>query len=236
MKRIKSLLILFILLGYSDKISAQHMAAEHYLDSVKVALSKKWPKNHLVNLVFHGHSVVAGYYKTPEVHTLESYPFLSLKFVKENYPTAVVNTIVTAIGGENAEQGAKRFNAEVITHRPDVLFIDYGLNDRSIGLERAKLAWTHMITEAKNYGCKVILLTPTPDLNENILNEETPLAKHAQQIRELAEMHQIGLIDSYAIFKTIAKTESLEKYMAQKNHINERGHEIVAKEILNYFK
>lgn len=235
MKQIKALIIFAILLGYSAKASAQRPETNNYLDSVNIELTKKWPKNHLVNLVFHGHSVVAGYFKTPEVRTFESYPFLTLKSLKETYPTAVVNSIVTAIGGENAEQGAKRFQSEVLSHRPDVLFIDYGLNDRSIGLERAKTAWTQMITEAKTYGCKIILLTPTPDLNENILNDETPLAKHAIQIRELAATYQVGLIDSYAIFKTMAKTESLDNYMAQKNHINERGHDIVAKEILMYF-
>lgn len=235
MKQITSLLILIFLLGNLDPVSAQRAETDHYLDSVKVELSKKWPKNRLVNLVFHGHSVVAGYFKTPEVRTFESYPFLTLKYIKETYPTAVVNTIVTAIGGENAEQGAKRFAKEVLLHRPDVLFIDYGLNDRSIGLEKAKAAWSQMITEAKTYGCKIILLTPTPDLNENILDNETILSNHASQIRELAAMHQVGLIDSYAIFQVIAKTESLDGYMAQKNHINERGHEIVAKEILTYF-
>ena len=54
-----------------------------YLSSIKEQLNKVWPKNHTINLVFHGHSVVAGYQDKHEVHTFESYPFLLLKELKE---------------------------------------------------------------------------------------------------------------------------------------------------------
>jgi acyl-CoA thioesterase I len=236
MRTIKTIVLIGFFLCFSQKISAQQIADEHYLDSIKVDFQKKWPKNRTVNLVFHGHSVVVGYFKSPEIRTLEAYPFLTLKNIKSIYPIAVINTITTAIGGENSEQGAKRFKNEVLNHRPDILFIDYALNDRPIGLERAKLAWIQMIKEAKEYGTKLILFTPTPDTRENILDNEAVLAKHAEQIRELAKIYQVGLIDSYAIFKKIAQNESLDKYMAQNNHINEKGHELVANEILKYFK
>ncbi len=49
-----------------------------------------------------------------------------------------VNDIKTTIGGENAEQRAKRFTKDVLSKQPDIIFIDYALNDRKIGLERAK--------------------------------------------------------------------------------------------------
>src|SRR5680860_297607 len=119
-----------------------------YLDSIKHELQKKWPHNRTINLVFHGHSVPTGYRKTPVVNRFDSYPFLTLKKIKEEYPFAVVNVITTSIGGEQAEQGAKRMKEEVLPQRPDVLFIDYALNDRSIGLERAKSAWEKMIKQA----------------------------------------------------------------------------------------
>lgn len=126
---------------------AHHACAQNkidvsnYLDNVKTELRKTWPENKTINLVFHGHSVPSGYFKTPEVNTLESYPYKTLKKVKQINAHAVVNSITTSIGGEHSEQGAKRFAEEVLVHRPDVLFIDYALNDRSIGLERAKIAW-----------------------------------------------------------------------------------------------
>lgn len=206
-----------------------------YLDTLKTELQKKWPDNRTINLVFHGHSVPSGYFDTPNVRTLASYPHQTLKKVKEIYPHAVVNIIVTAIGGEQSEQGAARFKDEVLTHRPDVLFIDYALNDRSIGLERAKTAWEKMIQQAKGYGTKIILMTPTPDLKEDILSLDAELEKHSEQIRQLAEKYEVGLVDSYALFKEIAKTEDLKTYMAQNNHINEKGHQVVANAIMKFF-
>jgi lysophospholipase L1-like esterase len=172
--------------------------------------------------------VPSGYFKTPDVRTLQSYPHQVLEAVKEAYPYAVVNAIVTAIGGENSEQGAARFRRDVLTHRPDVLFIDYALNDRGTGLERARKAWEKMIEEALNDSVKVILLTPTPDTSVNILNENSPLAQHSRQICELAEKYHIGFVDSYAAFreKKINGGDIVE-YMSQINHPNEKGHKIV---------
>ncbi|NJN33556.1 MAG: hypothetical protein HC817_04180 [Saprospiraceae bacterium] len=68
------------------------------------------------------------------------------------------------------------------------------------------------------------------------MDNNTNLAQHAEQIRALAQTYQVGLVDSYALFKNIAQTEPLNPYMAQNNHINEKGHDLVAKAILKYFK
>jgi lysophospholipase L1-like esterase len=228
---------LALLVCVSQGCAAQSsIASSDYLYSLKTQLQQTWPENKTVNLVFHGHSVPAGYFVTPDVNTFAAYPHLSLKIIKENYPTAVVNSIVTAIGGEQSEQGAERFKEEVLSHRPDVLFIDYALNDRSIGLKRSKIAWEKMITAALAYGTKIILLTPTPDVKEDILSDKSSLEAHSQQIRELAKTYKVGLVDSYALFKEIAKTEDLKSYMAQSNHVNEKGHEVVAKAIDSFFR
>ncbi|MGB3152066.1 MAG: SGNH/GDSL hydrolase family protein [Maribacter sp.] len=208
----------------------------YYLDSLKQELKAKWPNNRTINLVFHGHSVPTGYTTKGVLDRLNSYPYRTLKKVNDYYPYSVVNTITTSIGGEQAEQGAKRFKDEVLIYKPDVLFIDYALNDRDIGLERAKIAWEQMIEEAMTYGTKIILLTPTPDLKEDITADETPLAKHSEQVRALAKKYNVGLVDSYAIFRKLNATEQLIGYMSQNNHINQKGHQFVADAIFEYFK
>ena len=233
----KTYYILFLLIVFVPQRSSAQIMDDSgtYLNPIKTELQKKWPANRTVNLVFHGHSVPSGYFRTPHVSTLDSYPYLTLKNVKDLYPHAVVNSITTSIGGEQSEQGVKRFKDDVLSHKPDVLFIDYALNDRRIGLTRAKKAWEKMIQEAIAYGTKVILLTPTPDLNEDIQSPNSELAKYSGQIRELAKKYKIGLVDSYMLFQKIAKTEDLNTYMAQSNHINKKGHQVVAKAILDLF-
>ncbi|TRX71152.1 SGNH/GDSL hydrolase family protein [Carboxylicivirga sp. M1479] len=227
-------------------INALAQADESYLRNIRDEFKIKWPNNRTINLVFHGHSVPTGYYTAGNVYKLGAYPHYTLEQIKGKYPYAVVNSITTSIGGEQAERGETRFANEVLTMRPDVLFIDYALNDRGIGLDRAKTAWQKMIDAAlahtftdrdgNVHGVKVFLLTPTPDTNEDILSDETPLAQHAAQIRQLAIDNNVGLIDSYAIFKELVENgESLSPYMAQNNHVNATGHHLVANKIAELF-
>ena len=148
----------------------------------------------------------------------------------------MINVIVTAIGGENSEQGAKRFQHDVLTLRPDVVTIDYALNDRPIGLARSEKAWRQMIDMALAQHVKVILLTPTPDMKAHLDDPNDPLNQHAEQIRTLAAQYNIGLVDSLALFKSqIASGTPLATLMAQGNHPNQKGHEIVAQELLKWF-
>lgn len=218
------------------KNGTQKASVKTYLSSIKAEMKKQWPDNRTINLVFHGHSVPAGYFQTPEVQTLNAYPHLVFHLIKGQYPFAVINVITTSIGGEHAEEGAERFQKEVLNHRPDVLFIDYALNDRGIGLQRSQKAWRKMIEQALSQHIKVILFTPTPDINENILDKNAPLSKHSRMIRMLAEEYQIGLVDSYHLFEGLAKQgKDIKTYMSQSNHPNENGHKLVANEILKYF-
>lgn len=208
----------------------------NYLTDLKEDLQRKWPKNRTINLVFHGHSVPAGYWHNSEVHTLESYPYLVLAKVKEQYPHAVVNAITTAIGGENSLQGEKRMADEVLNYRPDVLFIDYALNDMWRPAAEVVGAWESMIRQALDRGCKVILITPSPDQREDILAPDNRLVQHAAQIRTLAAKYQIGLADPFVLFQQIRRESgSIEPYMSHVNHPNRQGHELMAGEISRWF-
>lgn len=210
--------------------------AAGYLSAVKEELQKQWPKNRTINLVFHGHSVPSGYFRTPDVRTLEAYPYQVLEGVKAQYPYAVVNVITTAIGGENSEQGEKRFEKDVLPFRPDVLFIDYALNDRSIGLQRSKAAMEKMIRKALEQNIKVILLTPSPDLQVNLLQADNVLEQHTRQLKQLAEQYKVGLADGYGLFReAAAQGKDLKTLMSQGNHPNKEGHTLIAKAILTYF-
>ncbi len=207
-----------------------------YLRTTKDEMQKAWPANRTVNIVCHGHSVPAGYAKTPIVDTFNAYPHLLHQEIKANYPMAVINVIVTAIGGENSVQGAKRFDASVLTIKPDVVTIDYGLNDRFVPLEATKRAWVEMITKCKSKGICVLLLTPSPDLSANIGDDRDPLAIQADQIREIAHEQGVGLVDTYRRFKEISAREgNLQPYMAQSNHPNRLGHQEICKLLVPWF-
>lgn len=230
----RSFILTIIHLLFLQTIIAQ---TNDYLKEIKEELKKEWPHNRTINLVFHGHSVPTGYFRTPEVRTFESYPFLLLKQLKTIYPNAAINVITTSIGGENSTQGAKRFKKDVLTHKPDVLFIDYALNDRKIGLEKSKHNIEKMIKAALKKKIKVILLTPSADQTVDLLQPGNQLELFADAIKELAAKYKVGVVDSYSQFKKLVEDKkNLKDYMAQSNHPNEKGHQLIADGIMVYFK
>jgi lysophospholipase L1-like esterase len=235
--RIYCFFILVSLLNISTiQFSFAQANPDTYLNNIKTELQKKWPDNRTINLVFHGHSVPTGYANTPYVHRLQAYPFLVLKKLDEKYPYSVVNVITTSIGGENSMQGEKRFKEDVLPHQPDVLFIDYALNDRSIGLEKARKADEKMIKMALKKHIKVILMTPSPDLRVDITKPGNILEQFTNMLIALAKKYHIGLVNSYAAFVQLAKSgKDLHNYMAQVNHPNKKGHKIIAREIMKWF-
>jgi acyl-CoA thioesterase-1 len=209
---------------------------ETYLSELTKVMRADWPGNRTVNIVCHGHSVPAGYFVTPRVQTFDSYPHLLHRALGERFPKAVINVIVTAIGGEQSESGAERFERDVLDKHPDVVTIDYSLNDRGIGLERAKVAWSQMIESALKAKIKVILLTPTPDQSAKIDDPIDPLNQHAEQVRGLAKHYGVALVDSLNEFKGAIKGgATLSSLMSQVNHPNRAGHELVAKALDLWF-
>lgn len=208
-----------------------------YLDPILDQMAKHWPENRMVNIVCHGHSVPAGFFATPFIDTFNAYPHLLHRLIKERFPYASVNVIVTAIGGENSVSGAARFEKDVLSHDPDIITIDYSLNDRGVGLEAARSAWESMIEAALARGKKVILCTPTWDNNYYEQNENwRAIAAHAEQVRELAAKYGVGLADSFRAWeKHVDDPSDLAQLLSHVNHPTREGHELVAKEIGRYF-
>jgi len=207
-----------------------------YLHQVSGELSVGWPSNRTISIVCHGHSVPAGYFRTPEVRQLDAYPHLLRAGLSQRFLHAVFNVTVTAIGGENSEKGAERFERDVLSLRPDVVTIDYCLNDRAIGLQRAEAAWRKMIEACLERQIPVVLLTPTADAKAKLDDPNDPLSQHALQVRKLAAEYHIGLVDSLAAFKSeVQSGRPLQELLSQSNHPNRQGHELVARELLKWF-
>jgi lysophospholipase L1-like esterase len=212
---------------------------DSYLGDIVQVLRTHWPENRCVNIVCHGHSVPAGYFMTPMVDSLNAYPHLLYQGLKHRFPFAVINVIVTAIGGEESERGAVRFEEQVLCHRPDAIALDYGLNDRRIGLDRARNAWVGMIKKALGRGIKLLLLTPTADKTQlpcTPRQDQRPLQEQARQIRQLADAYGLGLVDSLAAYEQYQRGGGeLSDLLSAGNHPNRQGHALVAELLLRWF-
>jgi len=207
-----------------------------YLSEFSRLAQVQWPQNRTLTVVCHGHSVPAGYFKTPDVRTFDSYPHLLHRALKERFPFAVINVIVTAIGGEASPAGAARFERDVLALRPDIVTIDYALNDRGPGLPPARAAWVSMIEQAQGNGIEVILLTPTPDTSARLTDASDALNQHAAQVRALAAEYRVALVDSLVAFTdAVTSGREMSTLMSQGNHPSRLGHELVAQRLIEWF-
>ena len=214
------------------------IADQHtYLADILDELKRQWPANRTVNIVCHGHSVPAGYFATPYVDTFHSYPHLLHQELKQRFPFAVINIIVTAIGGETSRTGSERFAGDVLRHQPDVVAIDYGLNDRSLSSLESQANWQKMIRLALDQKAKVILLTPSWDSSYFLQDRNWhSLADQASQIRDLAAIHSVGLCDSFQAFQDyISLGGDLGDLLSQINHPNSKGHALIAQQLSRWF-
>jgi len=209
----------------------------HYLDNILDELGKQWPNHRIINIVFHGHSVPAGFFATPYVNSLEAYPAVTHRIIKERFPFAIVNCIVTAKGGENSISGAARFQDDVLCHKPDLVTIDYGINDRGPGLEKAEPAWRQMIEAGLAKNVKVILLTPSWDRTYFARDEDwKKLEAHAEQIRHLASEYQVGLCDTFAVYrKNVSSDGDLVGLLSHVNHPSAKAHRLIAETLGEFF-
>jgi lysophospholipase L1-like esterase len=180
--------------------------------------------------------VPAGYHKTPVVKPFESYPLLALGRIKAKYPHAVVNAIVTAVGGENSVSGAARFEKDALAMKPDVIFIDYALNDRRVPAAEVEKSWRAMARAAKAKGVPVVFVTPTGAQDVRIGAVDEPLEIRAAIIRKVAQEEGVPVADVWAAWKAAlaggAKQDSL---LSQINHPNREGHDLAAREIAKLF-
>jgi len=149
-----------------------------------------------------------------------------------------VNVIVSAVGGENSIAGSARFGDDVLGHKPDVVTIDYGLNDRRASLAEVEAAWRGMIDACVPRGVAVILMTPTFDLSfrDPGCAEWRALKERAALIRRLAEECSVGLCDSFAAWERACETADVGEFLSWPNHPNLRGHALAAAELMKWFQ
>jgi lysophospholipase L1-like esterase len=169
-----------------------------------------------------------------------------------------VRVINAGIGGNHSEHARVRFEKDVLSHQPDIVIIQFGINDAAVDVwkdppasePRIPLAeyeqnlrrFINVLAERK---VNVILMTPnplrwTPKMRElygkpPYLPNDTngfniKLMDYAATTREIARTEDVPLIDVYQIFESFGKTasQSVDDLLLDGIHPNERGHRLIA--------
>lgn len=209
---------------------------DKYLYNLTEKLDKSFPDNRLLNIVVHGHRQTRGYTTGRTIDPFNAYPHQFHKLLKRRFPFAATNVIVTGIGGECAVDGHSRFKNDVLCHKPDLIAIDYALNDRYVDKKQTKQAWEGMVGIAKDNNIPVLLLTPTLDIpsayNADELNK---LRQLEEMIIEIGDKTSVGVVQVMQAWERYLKyTGNIEDLLVSVNHSSKLGHKITANELLSW--
>ena len=115
------------------------------------------------------------------------------------YPDVPVNIINAGISGDTATGGSKRLERDVLSYKPDLVVVCFGLNDTSFeqdGLEDYCSALKDIFSRVMKSGAELIFMTP------NLRTSKADSKRFEERFNEVAE--------------TVAKNENdgwLERYL-----------------------
>ena len=139
------------------------------------------------------------------------------------FPSANVTVVNAGISGSRAELGIERLENEVLSFRPDLTVVCYGLNDanrRAEGLERYKTSLRKIFVELKKAGTEVIFMTPNMctdrvdfSINDKVIEAAAArvvetvkggwLERYVEEARRICAEENIPVCDCYAIWKRL---------------------------------
>ncbi len=173
-----------------------------------------------------------------------------------------VKIINAGVGGHNTVHAKARFGKDVRAHDPDVVVIQFGINDAAVDVwkdppateSRVALAdyeanLRHFVDTLKQDGAAVILMTPNPLRWNPKMREmygKAPydpadedgfnlfLKSYAEKVRELSKEKMLPLVDVYRLFEEHGAKEgqSVDELLLDGVHPNEAGQGMVADGLL----
>lgn len=183
---------------------------------------------------------------------------LSQELPKRGLPVHIINA---GIGGNNTNHARARFDKDVLNHNPDIVVIQFGINDAAVdvwkkipateprvSLKEFESNLRHFIRVLKKQDVDAVLMTPNPlrwtlKMREMygkppyLVDEEdgfnTKLKAYAEAVRKIAQSEKVPLVDVYQTYETFGKQEgkSVSDLLSDGIHPNERGHALVTDQL-----
>ncbi len=190
----------------------------------------KLTQDKALNVVYFGGSLTAGYgcgvTGDPNGVTADgvkedthSWRGLSGKWLQQNFPNATINLVNCAIGESGTYLGTYRVQNDVIAAQPDLLFIEYAINDcynAAFGTDKAaaKRQLETIVREVKSAlpTCDIVI-TLTTDINYMSTTYSGGFFDQAAGHYELAEAYGLPVMNiGLGLAKNIAAIENNEKW------------------------
>ncbi len=184
-----------------------------------------------VTIVAFGDSITAGYC------VRRGFPSIWKALLAEKYPDARVEMINSGISGDTSLDGRARLDWAVLSYEPDLVTINFGINDCALGLdlEEFEMNFVEMVRRIRSGPNSEILLLSSQPL-------ETPpydrlVQDYYQAIERVAREMDVGYVDVYGAWMrhVQAGTPLGSLILPGLDHPNEAGYKIIAEELMRLF-
>ncbi|OJV11776.1 MAG: hypothetical protein BGO12_08295 [Verrucomicrobia bacterium 61-8] len=117
---------------------------------------------------------------------------LSLKWLRERYPSAKIEEINAAIGGTGSDLGVYRLEKDVLRFKPDLLFVEFAVNDGGTPSEKIRKAMEGIVrkTWAADPRCDICFVYTLVTASFPAL-QEGRLTRAASIMEDVADHYQI---------------------------------------------
>ncbi|MDM7934371.1 MAG: SGNH/GDSL hydrolase family protein [Methanothrix sp.] len=184
-----------------------------------------------VTIVAFGDSITAGY------AVRRGFPGLWREMLQQKYPEARIEMINSGVSGDTTEDGLARLGWSVLSYEPDLVTINFGINDcvMGIGTDEFELNLVQMVRRIRSGpGSEILLLSSqpleTPPYDRSVL-------EYYSSIERVAWEMDAGFVDVYgAWMKRVQQGTPLASLILPGlDHPNEAGYRIIAEELMRLF-
>jgi lysophospholipase L1-like esterase len=182
-------------------------------------------------IVCFGDSITAGY------AVRRGFPSFLLESLRQRFPDSKIEMINSGISGDTSQDGLSRLDWAVLSYEPDLVTINFGINDCVLGLslEEYEMNLVEMVRRIRAGPDSEILLLSSQPLESPPYDQR--VLDYYQTVERVAKEMNVGFVDVYgAWMKRVQAGMPLDSLILRGlDHPNEAGYRIIAEELMSLF-
>lgn len=182
-------------------------------------------------IVCFGDSITAGY------AVRRGFPSFLLESLRQRFPDSKIEMINSGISGDTSQDGLGRLDWAVLSYEPDLVTINFGINDCVLGLslEEFEMNLVEMVRRIRAGPDSEILLLSSQPLESPPYDQR--VLDYYQTVERVAKEMNVGFVDVYgAWMKRVRAGMPLDSLILPGlDHPNEAGYKIIAEEVISLF-
>jgi acyl-CoA thioesterase I len=184
-----------------------------------------------ITIVAFGDSITEGY------EVARGYVDFWEESLRKKYPAATLRMINSGVSGDTTFNAVDRFRRDVVVHRPDLVAVQFGINDCYSTVYRSEfrenLQWLILRIQEET-GADIILVTSMLPRNEN---DQESLMRYYDVIRYYAAEYNLEIVRLDAVWKNalLGGRDFDRLVLPDGMHPSEEGYELIAEEFMKHF-